>query len=128
MSISRLGCVYLNVVNLDASIHFYEGLLQERIEKRYEDRWAQFKIAEEFRLGLLNPAYDRQVIEAGVDLEKHYDATFIQYHQDQVVMGNSVVLNLHADDLVAEYERVKQLDPRHQSPLMYVSYMFPHRF
>lgn len=128
MSLSRVTCVYLNVNDMDASIKFYKQLLQMDVEKRYEKRWAQFKITEDIRLGLLNPAYDQAMIVQGKDLAKHYNEEYIRNLPQKIKTGNSVVLNLRADDLMEEYDRIQQIHPGNVTEIMYVNFMFPYSF
>jgi catechol 2,3-dioxygenase-like lactoylglutathione lyase family enzyme len=128
MSSSRVVCIYLYVNDMQASIEFYKQLLQMDVERRYENRWVQFKISEDIRLGLLNPAYDEEVIAQGKDLEKHYNEAFIRNMPKNIRTGNRVILNLRADNLLEEYERVKQISPGYVSEMMYVDFMFPYNF
>lgn len=126
MSSSRVVCIYLNVEDMRASINFYRQLLQLDIEDGYEDRWAQFKISEEIRLGLLCPSYDRAWIEKGEDLDLHYNDAFIRNVPLEIRAGNSVVLNLRTDNLMEEYERVQAFYPGELSEIMYVNFMMPY--
>ena len=98
------------------------------VGRRYENRWVQFKISEDIRFGLLNPAYDKEVIAQGKDLDKHYNEAFIRSIPKNIRTGNHVILNLRADNLPEEYERVKRISPGHVTEIMYVNFMFPYTF
>lgn len=126
MSSSKVVCVYLNVNDIDASISFYKQLLQMDVEAQHKNRWAQFKISEDIRLGLLNPAFDQAFIAQGKDLDQHYNEAFIRNVPKSIETGNSVILNLRADKLVEEYERIQQFSPNNVSEIMYVNFMMPY--
>ena len=128
MSSSVVVCVYLNVNDIRASIAFYKQLLQTDVERSYAERWAEFRISQDINLGLLNPAFDRAMIENGEDLDRHYNEAFMRNVPQNIHFGNSVVLNLRADNLLEEYERVQQIPPGVVSEIMYVNFMFPYHF
>lgn len=126
MSSSKVVCVYLNVSNMIASINFYRELLQLDVEIHYENRWTQFKISEDMRLGLLNPAFDRDLIAQGRELDQHYNEAFMKNVPQRIETGNSVVLNLRTDNLMEEYERIRAMNPSGITEIMYVNFMFPY--
>ena len=126
MSQSRAVCVYLNVSDMQSSINFYKQLLQVDVEAQFEDRWAQFKISEDFRLGLLNPGFDKAFIAKGIDLDQHYNAASIRNVPESIEAGNSIVLNLRADNLAEEFERIQIFCPTGISEIMYVNFMTPY--
>ncbi len=124
----QFTCVYLVVKNMERSIDFYTSLFETKVDKRFEDRWAQIKTPNGFVIGLLNPNYDEQVIEKGKDLEKHYDKEYIKNISNKYTVGNTVVLNLKADNFEKEFKRIKRLKPKHISKTQYVNFMFPYHF
>ena len=126
MSSSRVVCVYLNVNDMQASINFYKQLLQVGVEAQFEDRWAQFKISEDIRLGLLNPGFDKAFIAKGIDLDQHYNEASIRNVPESIEAGNSVVLNLRTDNLAEEFERIQKFCPVGISEIMYVNFMTPY--
>jgi len=104
MSHSKLGCVYISVKDINRSIEFYGFLLQKEVEVSFKDRWAQFKITDDFRLGLLNPAFDKKIIKDRQDLDEHFDKNYIKNFSSKVRVGNSIILNLQTDDLNVEHQ------------------------
>ena len=126
MSTSIVTCIYLNVNDIEASIAFYQQLLQIEVEDRYQNRWAQFKLSEKIRLGLLNPAFDRAMIAKGGNLGQHYNEAFIRHIPQTIQPGNSMVLNLYTNNLQEEYERVQQIAPGRVSEILYVNFMMPY--
>jgi catechol 2,3-dioxygenase-like lactoylglutathione lyase family enzyme len=128
MSFSTATCIYLNVNDMKESIDFYKELLQVDVEVQFEDRWAQFKITEDFHLGLLNPAYDKAFVEKGVDLDHHFNEAAIGNITERIESGNSVVLNLRADNLADEYERIQEFYPSDIGEIMYINFMTPYKY
>lgn len=128
MSSSNVVCVYLNVSNVQASIDFYSQLLQIEVEAQYKDRWAQFKISEEIRLGLLNPEFDKSVIAKGKDLDQHFNEAAMKNIPESIEAGNSIVLNLRADNLAEEYERIQKFCTSDLGEIMYVNFMTPYNY
>ena len=126
MSSSRVVCVYLNVNDMKASINFYKQLLQVDVEAQFEDRWAQFKISEDIRLGLLNPGFDKAFIAKGIDLVQHYNEASMRNIPESIEVGNSVVLNLRADNLAEEFERIQKFCPVGIGEIMYFNFMTPY--
>lgn len=124
----KLTCIYLNVNNLEKSVDFYTSLFETEIDKRFEDRWVQVKTPNGFVVGLLNNKYDERIIKGGKNLEKHYDQEFIKNMTSKYTAGNTVVLNLKAENFEEEYRRVKGLKPKYISKIQYVNFMFPYHF
>ena len=120
--------IYYNVGNLENSILFYKKLLGMEPETRFQDRWAHFKIIEGLSLGLLSLKFDKNYIETNEDVLNHYDQNYINNFSDQVIVGNSCILNLTVENLEKEYERVTKLKPRAITELRYINFMFPYRF
>ena len=128
MSHSKLGCVYISVKDINKSIEFYGFLLQKEVEVSFKDRWAQFKITDDFRLGLLNLTFDKKIIKEGQDLDEHFDKNYIKNFSSKVRVGNSIILNLQTDDLNAEHQRLSAKYKNEVSQIMYVNFMFPYHF
>lgn len=122
-------CVYIVVKNIEKSIEFYTSLFETKIDKKFENRWAQVKSPNGVTIGLLNANYDERLIKSGKDLEKHYDKEFIRSNINiKYTVGNSVVINLRTNDIEKEYKRVKALKPKDISGIQYVNFMFPYHF
>ncbi len=68
------------------------------------------------------------MIKGGRDLEQHYDSEFIKNINSDYSVGNTVVLNLRAENLEKEHKRVSSLKPKHISEIQYVNFMFPYHF
>ncbi|MBE3113842.1 MAG: VOC family protein [Actinobacteria bacterium] len=128
MSHSKLGCVYISVKDINKSIEFYGFLLQKEVEVSFKDRWAQFKINDDFRLGLLNPAFDKKIIKDRQDLDEHFDKNYIKNFSSKVRVGNSIILNLQTDDLNVEHRRLSTKYKDEVSEIMYINFMFPYYF
>lgn len=128
MSHSKLGCVYISVKDINRSIEFYGFLLQKEVEVSFKDRWAQFKITNDFRLGLLNPVFDKKIIKDRQDLDEHFDKNYIKNFSSKVRVGNSIILNLQTDDLNVEHQRLSAKYKDEVSEIMYINFMFPYYF
>lgn len=124
----NLGSVYLITRDWNASLRFYQALLDMPPTARNQDRWAQFN----FRghcIALYNPAYDQARIAQGGDLSLHYNAAYLERLQSRpIVYGNNAVLNFGTGDLRTEYARVKALGIGPVSAIQYVNIASPYYF
>jgi hypothetical protein len=120
-------CIYINAKKFEETIEFYKKLLNKDIEVQYKTRWAQIKINEGMRLAFLNIKFDKDAIENNIDIKKHYNDDFIRNLPVEYCSGNSIVLNMVAQNFHKEYERVKRLSAN-VSPIQYVNYMMPYHF
>jgi len=107
----QLTCTYIVVRNFEKSVDFYTSLLQKQVDSKYENRWVSIKTANGSTIGLLNANYDKRKVKSGKNLEKHYNQEFIEDMPDKYSVGNSIVLNLKADNFKKEYKRIKALNP-----------------
>jgi lactoylglutathione lyase len=122
----NLGSTYLIVKNFEKSIAFYEGLLEMKVSAQRFNRWAQFNFNGNC-IALFNPKYDDDLIKRGEDLEIHYDKKYLEYQRSRNIRyGNNFVLNFYIDDLIAEYERVKNLDIGKMTEIMYLNISSPY--
>ncbi|WP_240843310.1 VOC family protein [Acidaminobacter sp. JC074] len=122
----KLGSTYLIVKNMEASIDFYSALLEMKPTTQNEDRWVQFDFHGSC-IALWNPDYDTKRMGSGEILEDVYSETYMSYHKNMNLRyGNNVVLNFYIDDLKEEYERLKNLDIGHMTPMMYINVACPY--
>lgn len=112
MSYPRHVDTYLKVNDMDRAVAFYEAFLGVKAETRYQDRWTSITR----RLGLYNPAYDR---EHGVPMTD-YDR--------ETRMGNNVVVVFAVDDVDWEYERVQTVGVTGLTEIVEINLMAPYRF
>lgn len=124
----KLSCVYIVAKDFEKSIDFYTKLFQKPVDKKYKQRWAQIKVSQDLTFGILNQEFDKEFIQKGEDISKHYDQNYIDNLETKYETGNRVVLNLGTGDIEKEYKRVKELNPEEISPLQYVNFMFPYNF
>jgi lactoylglutathione lyase len=124
----KFSCVYIVAKDFEKSIDFYTKLFQKPIDKKYRHRWAQIKVSEDLTFGILNQEFDKEFIQNGENIFKHYDQNYIDNLDTKYETGNRVVLNLGADDIEKEYQRIKGLDFKEISPIQYVNFMFPYNF
>lgn len=122
----NLGSTYLIVKDFEKSIAFYEALLGMKVSvKRYE-RWAQFNFNGNC-IALLNPNYDKDLIENGINLEEHFSLEYLEYFKNkQTEYGNNIVLNFYIDNLNKEYERIKRLNIGKMTNIMYLNISSPY--
>ena len=124
----KLSCVYIVAQDFEKSIDFYTKLFQKPVDKRYEHRWVQIKVSEDLTFGILNQEFDKEFIQNGENILKHYDENFINNLETKYKTGNRVVLNLGTEDIEKEYKRIKALKVKEISPMQYVNFMFPYNF
>ena len=124
----ELTCTYIVVKNFEKSVDFYTSLLQTKVDSKFENRWASIKTPNGSTIGLLSANYDKQTVKSGKNLKKHYNQEFIKDMTDKYSVGNTMVLNLKADDFKKEYKRIKALNPNYISKIQYVNFMCPYNF
>ena len=105
-TICKLDHVYLSVKNLDRAIKFYEALLDVKVTNRFENRWADFQKGGEFYLGLYNPTYDKM----------------------RAKYGNNCTIGLYTTDIKKEHKRVKSLNPKNITKVLFVNFFMPYKF
>lgn len=121
-----LGSTYLIVRDIDKSIEFYERLLEMKVTIKRFNRWAQFNFNGQC-IALLNPDYDKELIEQGDDIDKHFSCEYIEYLTNkQIQFGNNMVLNFYIDNLDTEYERIKKLNIGKLTEIMYLNISSPY--
>ena len=122
---------YLIVKNMEASTAFYTAYFGEKPTYYCPGRFVNFD-AGNTRLSLYNPKYDENLINRGVDLNKHYNKAYLDASlggkNNPAKYGNNVVLNISVGDLAAEYERVKTLGIESVSEIMYINITAPYYF
>ncbi|OGO78338.1 MAG: hypothetical protein A2Y23_04895 [Clostridiales bacterium GWB2_37_7] len=122
----KLGSTYLIVKDFEKSITFFETLLEMKVSAQRFNRWAQFNFNGNC-IALLNPKYDEDIIKQGEDLENHFSKEYLEYQQNRNIQyGNNFVLNFYIDDLIAEYERIKNLDIGKMTEIMYLNISSPY--
>lgn len=122
----KLGSTYLIVKNFEKSIVFYEALLEMKVSAQRFNRWAQFNFNGNC-IALFNPKYDEDLVNRGEDLEIHYDKEYLEYQRNRNIhYGNNFVLNFYIDDLITEYERIKNLNIGKLTEIMYLNISSPY--
>ncbi len=130
----RYGSIYLIVKDFDASVSFYEKVLDRKVSAANGKRFAMFRY-EGLNLCLMNGYYDSenssQVVTKG---------DYCEIYDNQSEIANSintrkVFINLGVEDLKAEYNRIKALGIAAQmteirfihvfSPYWYFTFMDP---
>ena len=121
-----LGSTYLIVKDIQKSITFYEALLEMKVSAKRFDRWAQFNFNGKC-IALLNPNFDKQLMNQRDNLEKHFSREYIEYFKNkQILYGNNMVLNFYIDNLDKEYERIINLNIGKMTELMYLNISSPY--
>ena len=123
----KLASTYLIVKDIKKSVEFYEALLQMKVSKQNDDRWAQFDFGG--CIALYNPRYDEERIAQAKDLQGHYSKELIEYYRNREIRyGSHFVLNFYTEDLSTEYERVKGLNIGKISGIFFVNISSPYHF
>lgn len=104
----RSGAIYLVVRNFEASLYFYEKVLNMQVSAVNGNRFAMFH-CEGLNLCLMNGYYDVQnpehVIKRGAYVPVYDDQHLIADAEN----SRKVFINLGVDDLRTEYERIREL-------------------
>ncbi len=121
-AIMVLGTMYILVSDMEKSVRFYKGLLQEEPLYANDDRWVQFSN----KIALYNKAYDMRII--GKEPISRFNQAYIDdfYKDTGNSKNNIVVFNFKVEDLKKEYERLKAIDIGEVSDLMYVNVHIPY--
>lgn len=122
----NLGSTYLIVRSFQESVAFYEALLEMKVSAQRFDRWAQFNFNGNC-IALFNPKYDEDLIKREENLGAHYGKEYLKYRNNKKIQyGNNFVLNFYIDDLIAEYERIKNLNIGKITEIMYLNISSPY--
>lgn len=124
----HLGSVYLIVNDFEKSILFYEKLLQIPVTKRNMSRFAMFDFDGKC-IALMNGHFDAEnpdkVIHKG-EYSKYFD------DMEAIALtpnSRKMVLNFWDEDLLREYERVKELEiTDNLTKIRYVCNVSPYYF
>jgi lactoylglutathione lyase len=116
---------YLIVKDMEKSCEFYTAFFQEQPDRHCPGRFVVFN-AGNTKLSLYNPEYDRELIESGADLSKHFNRTYLENQNIPVRYGNNVIINIGVSDLANEYERIKSLNIGEVSDIFYVNIAAPY--
>ncbi|MBU3073075.1 VOC family protein [Clostridium estertheticum] len=105
----HLGSVYLIVKDFNKSVIFYEKLLEMKVTSKNMERFAQFEF-EGHNISIMNGYFDNQnpelTIHKGQYIEKFDNLVAIAEAKNT----NKFVLNLWAEDLEKERERIINLN------------------
>lgn len=104
----HLGSIYLIAKDFDATIHFYEELLQMKVTAQNRNRFAMFEF-EGHCIAVMNSCYDKENPDQVV-----HEGTYDAYFDDLPGIAEKentrkFVLNFWVEDLLAEHVRVKAL-------------------
>lgn len=108
----KLAESYIKVSDMNASVQFYEELLQVKFLERYKDRWVT--IVDEF--GLYNPEFDEKSNVQMSNIEK------------KLKIGNNTIVVFHSENIQADYERIKNMRINEISDIAELNLMAPYKF
>lgn len=108
----KLAESYLKVTNMEASVKFYEELLQVKIGVQYKNRWTT--IIDGF--GLYNPSYDKENSIPMTNIEK------------ELKIGNNSIIVFHSSDIEGDYKRVKNMNIEEISNIADINLMAHYKF
>lgn len=124
----HLGSTYLIVKDFEKSLEFYAQLLDMKPTVRAYDRWAQFDF-EGKCIAMYNNEFDQKNIENKNNLWQHYNTEYLEYYkQRKIQYGNNIILNFWIEDLMEEYDRLRDLGIGIISKIMYVNISSPYYF
>ena len=122
----RSGSIYLVVRNFEASLDFYEKVLDMQVSAVNGSRFAMFHHAG-LNLCLMNGYYDVQNPERVTK-----SGAYVPVYDDQHLIADAensrkVFINLGVDDLRTEYERIRALGvARELTPIRYIEVFSPY--
>jgi lactoylglutathione lyase len=124
----HLGSIYLIVNNFEKSISFYEKILEMSVTSRNMDRFAQF-IFEGHNISIMNGHFDTEHPEKVVQ-KGEYTNFFDDLHGMALAPNTrKFVLNFWTENLLTEYERIKNLSiTENLSKIKYVFNVAPYFF
>lgn len=131
MTIAKLDHIYLFVKDLDRAVKFYEAFLGMKATERFEDRWAGFGGKKGFNLGLFNLSFDKKIIETAPNYNDYMDDNYKDFVTNEAhKIGNNAIVAFFTDDVEAEHQRVKSLDPKPLfiTKILTVNFMVPYHF
>jgi lactoylglutathione lyase len=122
---------YLIVKDMTASLAFYKAYFQKDPLGGCTERFASFDV-DNTNIALYNPQFDNELIESGIDLQKHFNSAYLaefrRMRKTPILYGNNMVLNIVVNDLATEYERVAKLNIGTISDIMYVNIVMPYYY
>ena len=95
----KLDHFYIKVTDLNKAIKFYQMILGKKISHKEGNRWADFDSNDGIYLGIFNATNDNETFKA----------------------GDNVTLALKTDDIQSEFERIKSLEPKKITDIVYLS-------
>ena len=119
----KLGTTYICVSDMEKSLEFYKKLLQQEPLYCNDDRWISFSCG----IALYNRKYDEKLIKEGKRI--HFNQAYLDdFNKNDVPKNNIVIFNFEADDLEAEYERIKNLSIGEVSDILCVNVHMPYYY
>lgn len=103
---------YVKVSNMDASVNFYEKLLQVKTKLRYKNRWTT--VVKGF--GLYNPTFDKENNVQMTNIER------------KLKKGNNSIIVFHSSDIEKDYMRVKAMNVNEISNIADINLMAHYKF
>ncbi|WP_416326364.1 VOC family protein [[Eubacterium] hominis] len=121
----KLETTYICVEDMEASVDFYQALLQQEPIVCNDDRWVEFDCGNS--IALYNKKYDEKLLKTSDKV--HFNQAYMKdfYENEDPKRNNIMILNFVVDDLKAEYERMKHLNLE-VSEIMYVNVHMPYYY
>ena len=124
----HLGSIYLIVNDFEASVHFYEKLLEMPVTSKNMNRFAQF-VFEGHNISVMNGHFDTdnpdKVVHKGEYTLSADDLQNIALSQNT----HKFVLNFWNEDLRGEHERMRGLNiSKNLTPVKYVNAGSPYYY
>lgn len=122
----KLGVTYICVEDLKKSLEFYRTILQQDPLYCNDERWIEFDCGN--HLALYNKQYDEKLLKESKEV--HFNQTYLDdfYKDVGLRKNNIVVFNFEVDNLMAEYNRIKNASIATVSEIMYVNVHIPYYY
>lgn len=122
----ELCCTYIETNKFMEVISFYEKILQIKPNIYTENRWVEFECGN--KLAIYNRKFDEEKINSRNNVN-YNDAYIKDFNKEQnIKMNNIITLNFYTEDLNTEYSRIKALNIREISDIMYVNITEPYYY
>jgi len=103
------GSIYIVARDFDKSVRFYKLLLERDVSAQNRNRFAIFNI-ERLCLSIMNGYFDFDNPDKVTTKGKRYEEYDDYVKIAEAKNTGKIVINLSADDLKKEYDRIRELD------------------
>lgn len=123
----HLGSIYLIANDFEASIDFYEKLLEMPVTSKNKSRFAQF-VFEGHNISIMNGHFDTDHPDQVVHKGEYTDS--LDNHKKIVLAPNThkFVLNFWVEDLRKEHDRIKGLNISYLTGIKYICNVSPYYY